>query len=131
LHDAPELAPSMAELAAEVRLSRAYFLRSFSVAFGVTPHEYLTQVRLDRARRALARGVSVTETCFDVGFSSLGSFSRLFAAHVGMAPRDWQRQMRRVLPSAELWPAIWIPGCFLLNHASSTFGEAAGAAPRA
>jgi AraC-like DNA-binding protein len=124
LHDGPEDAPSVAALAAELRLSRAHFLRSFALAFGTTPHAYLTTVRLDRAKRALARGASVTEACMDVGFSSLGSFSRLFASHVGVPPRDWQRRVRTVLPSAELWPAVWIPGCFLLRHTPSTFGEA-------
>jgi hypothetical protein len=55
----------------------------------------------------------------------LGSFSRLFSTRVGVGPRDWQRRTRVVLPSAELWPALWIPGCFLVAHAPSTFGEAA------
>jgi AraC-like DNA-binding protein len=130
LHDAPTDAPTVAALAAEVNLSRAHFLRSFAVAFGVSPHEYLTSLRLERAKRSLARGASVTEACFDVGFSSLGSFSRLFTQHVGVAPRDWQRQVRTVLPSAELWPAVWIPGCFLRHFSSSTFGEAAGGVAR-
>lgn len=124
LHDAPGDAPTVAALAADVRLSRAHFLRSFGQAFGVTPHAYLTLVRLDLAKRALARGASVTEACFGVGFSSLGSFSSLFTRRVGVAPRDWQRRVRAVLPSAELWPAVWIPGCFLVHHAPSTFGEA-------
>jgi AraC-like DNA-binding protein len=124
LHDAPAQAPSVAALAAEVRLSRAHFLRSFAAAFGQTPHAYLTAVRLDHAKRALARGASVTQACLDVGFSSLGSFSRLFAAHTGVAPRDWQRRVRTVLPSAALWPAVWIPGCFLARHTPSTFGQA-------
>ena len=53
LHDAPHDAPSVAALAADVRLSRAHFLRSFVRAFGVTPHDYLTAVRLDLAQRAL------------------------------------------------------------------------------
>jgi AraC-like DNA-binding protein len=124
LHDAPAEAPTIAALAADVRLSRAHFLRSFVRAFGVTPHAYLTTVRLDLAKRALARGASVTETCLDAGFSSLGSFSSLFTRRVGIAPRDWQRRARTVLPSADLWPALWIPGCFLAPHAPSTFGEA-------
>ncbi len=131
LHDAPDAAPGLEVLAADVGLSRAHFLRSFAEAFGTTPHDYLTRLRLDEAKRALARGASVTEACFEVGFSSLGSFSRLFARRVGVPPRDWQRRVRVVLPSAELWPAVWIPGCFLLHHAPSTFGEAlfGGSAP--
>jgi AraC-like DNA-binding protein len=129
LHDAPEAAPALAVLAADVGLSRAHFLRSFADAFRATPHDYLTELRLDRAKRALARGASVTDACLDVGFSSLGSFSRLFTRRVGVPPRDWQRRVRTVLPSAELWPAVWIPACFLLRHTPSTFGEALFAGP--
>jgi|SRR5262245_35319045 len=129
MQDQPAVGPSVAALAAEVRLSRAHFLRSFTEAFGVTPHAYLTEVRLHQAKRALARGASVTEACLDVGFSSLGSFSSLFMRRFGITPRDWQRRVRLVLPSAELWPAVWIPGCFLLQHTPSTFGEAIYARP--
>src|SRR4051794_23632323 len=109
LHDAPDEAPGLAVLAEDVGLSRAHFLRSFTAAFGVSPHDYRTALRIERAKRALARGASVTEACFGVGFSSLGSFSRLFAQRVGVPPRDWQQRVRTVLPSAELWPAVWIP----------------------
>jgi AraC-like DNA-binding protein len=101
------------DLAAEARLSRAHFLRSFAEAFGVTPHEFVIQLRIEEARRALAQGASVTEACLAVGFSSLGSFSNLFSARVGTSPRAWQKQVRTVLPSAELWPRVWIPSCFL------------------
>lgn len=122
LHDAPLDAPSVAALAAEVRLSRAHFVRSFAGVFGTTPHAYLQSLRLDLAKRALARGASVTEACLDVGFASPASFSRLFADRFGVPPRDWQRRVRTVLPSAELWPAVWIPACYLVRHAPSTFG---------
>lgn len=107
-------------------LSRAHFLRSFRHVFGVTPHEYVVRLRIERARMALARGASVTEACMEVGFSSLGTFSRTFAARVGESPRAWQRRVRVLVPSAELWPAVWIPTCFLAPATRSTFGEAAG-----
>jgi AraC-like DNA-binding protein len=126
LHDEAEAAPRLPELAAGVGLSRAHLLRSFSLAFGATPHDYLTGVRLDRAKRLLARGASVTEACFAVGFSSLGSFSSLFARRVGMPPRDWRRRARVVLPSSELWPALWVPGCFLLVTVEAVFRDDSG-----
>lgn len=114
---APLTVEDMARVAG---LSRAHFIRSFKGAFGATPHEYLRDVRLEKARIALARGASVTETCMSVGFSSLGSFSRAFSARIGESPRAWQRRVRLLVPSAELWPAVWIPGCFLRPR--STFG---------
>jgi AraC-like DNA-binding protein len=105
------------DLAREAGLSRAHFLRSFSAAFGQTPHAFITELRLDEARRELARGASVTEACMRVGFSSVGSFSTLFRARVGESPRAWQRRVRTLVPVAERWPSVWIPGCFLAMYA--------------
>lgn len=122
LHDEIVDAPALATLARDVGLSRAHFIRSFTQVFGRSPRDYLIELRMDRAKRALARGESVTEVCFAVGYESLGTFSRTFAERVGRAPRAWQREARLVLPSAELWPAVWVPGCFLARF--STFGEA-------
>jgi AraC-like DNA-binding protein len=110
---------SVDELARAAGLSRAHFLRSFSRAFGVTPHQFVIDLRIEEARRQLARGASVTEACMAVGFSSLGSFSQTFAARVGVSPRAWQRSVRAVLPSAELWPRVWIPDCFLEHFSRS------------
>lgn len=103
---------SVVELAQAAGLSRAHFLRSFSDVFGVTPHEYLTGLRMDEARRLLAQGNSVTDACLSVGFTSLGSFSRTFTARLGESPSAWQRRVRVVVPAAELWPRVWIPGCY-------------------
>jgi AraC-like DNA-binding protein len=122
LHDECDDVPALSTLARDAGLSRAHFIRSFTRAFGRSPHDYLIELRMERAKRALARGESVTEVCFAVGYESLGTFSRTFAERVGRSPRAWQRDARLALPSAELWPAIWVPGCFLGRL--STFGEA-------
>jgi AraC-like DNA-binding protein len=122
LHDEIVDPPALATLARDVGLSRAHFIRSFANVFGRSPRDYLIELRMERAKRALARGESVTEVCFAIGYESLGTFSRTFAERVGLAPRAWQKEARLVLPSAELWPAVWIPACFLARL--STFGEA-------
>src|SRR5687767_1791369 len=65
---------SLAGLARAAGLSRFHFLRCFREAFGATPHEYLTRVRISHAKRLLggpSPSASVTEVCLDVGFSSL------------------------------------------------------------
>ena len=105
------------ELAREAGLSRAHFLRSFSAAFGQTPHAFIVDMRIETARRELARGASVTEACMRVGFSSVGSFSRLFRARVGEPPREWQRRVRTLIASAGLWSSVQIPGCYLAMYA--------------
>jgi AraC-like DNA-binding protein len=128
-HDCFDRPLSLDELANAAGLSPAFFLRRFSTAFGTTPHQYLTDVRLERARRMLARGAAVTEVCFDVGFSSLGSFSSLFRRRIGVSPRDWQRRVRALVGVPARWPAAFIPGCYLLMFAESNFGEATLGAP--
>ncbi len=87
-------APSVPDIARSVGMSPFHFIRVFQAAFGVTPHRYRGRVRLERARYLLARGTSVTETCMQLGFSSLGSFSTLFVNAVGEAPSRYQRRVR-------------------------------------
>lgn len=99
-------------LAREAGLSRFHFLRTFRDAFGMTPHEYLTRVRLDRAKQLLAADEgSVTSVCFDVGFRSVGSFSTLFAERVGCPPSAWRKHVWQVT-QAITSPPIVVPWCF-------------------
>jgi AraC-like DNA-binding protein len=101
------------ELAATAGLSEFHFLRAYRDAFGETPHQHFTRLRLEHAKRALARGAAVTEVCFDVGYSSLGSFSSLFARVTGQSPRAWQREVRSLVPAPADLPRLYVPGCFL------------------
>jgi len=73
-------------------LSPFHFHRSFTRAFGETPHEAMTRYRLERAAALLAAGERVTDVCLAVGFESLGSFSSLFRRHYGVSPRGYQRE---------------------------------------
>jgi AraC-like DNA-binding protein len=104
---------SLRELAAAAQLSEFHFLRSYREAFGETPHRSFTRLRLEHAKRALARGAAVTEVCFEVGYSSLGSFSTLFARETGRSPRAWQREVRSLVAVPAEVPRLYIPGCFL------------------
>lgn len=80
--------PALARIA---HMSTAYFARRFAATFGVTPHRYLQQRRIERAM-ALLRDTddSVTDIAFDVGFGSLGTFSRTFQAIVGTSPTGYR-----------------------------------------
>jgi AraC-like DNA-binding protein len=83
----------VAALARSASVSPAYFSRSFRLAFGETPHQYLMSRRMERAMALLRAGDrSVTEVCFAVGFSSLGSFSSQFRRFVGDSPSAYQRR---------------------------------------
>ena len=100
--------------AREACLSPFHFHRLFASAFGQTPHEFLTRLRMDRARHLLVSGeMSVTDVCFEVGYASLGSFSMKFRSLVGQAPTEYQRQMRRVFGYSAPWRIVLLPDCFL------------------
>jgi AraC-like DNA-binding protein len=100
------------EAAREAGMSRFHFLRAFSRAFGETPHGYVQRIRLERARDRLARGVPVTDVCFEVGYASLGSFSSLFTKRMGVSPRAWQKTVRRQVAVPGSLARLYIPCCF-------------------
>lgn len=88
-------------------LSKFHFHRLFSATFGVTPADYLTRRRIERAHDLLrATNLTVTEVCFAVGYSSLGSFSARFKELVGDTPSAVQRSYARS-------GAPRVPGCFV------------------
>jgi AraC-like DNA-binding protein len=85
---------SVKDAAVEAGMSSFHFIRTFSLAFGETPHQFRTRERLNAAQRLLARGQSVTDVCLEIGFSSLGSFSTLFRREIGISPAAYQRSLR-------------------------------------
>lgn len=100
-------------LAREAAVSPYHFIRLFQAVFGETPHQLRTRARLDRARELLvASDGSITDICMQVGFSSLGSFSRLFSRHVGESPSAYRRRMRPWVRVRGVPPARMVPGCF-------------------
>jgi AraC-like DNA-binding protein len=125
-----DTAPSIHDVARAIGVSRFHFIRIFEATFGVTPHQYRIGTRIDLAKQMLAAGHhSVTEVCFEVGFSSLGSFSALFHRRVGESPSTYARRLRAIVQVPD---AIWRtapPGCFglmgfLPKDAFRTFREA-------
>ncbi len=78
-------------VAAVACLSAAHFTRSFHAVFGETPHRYLQRRRVERSMFLLREtDRSVTEICLDVGFTSLGTFSRTFREIVGETPSGYR-----------------------------------------
>jgi transcriptional regulator GlxA family with amidase domain len=107
--------PTLAQIA---HVSQAHFIRTFRATFGETPHRYLQRRRVERAMFLLrTTDRNVTDVCMAVGFSSLGTFSRVFREVVGESPSEHRR--RGPLPPA--------PSCFAMAWLRpSSFGEAAG-----
>ena len=80
-------------LARGVNMSAGHLSRQFRAAYGESPYSYLMTRRIERAMALLRRGdLSVTEVCFAVGCSSLGTFSTRFTELVGMPPSAYRRQ---------------------------------------
>jgi AraC-like DNA-binding protein len=118
-------------LARQAFFSRYHFLREFRREFGITPHQYLVQRRLDAAKALLqSTDKSVTEVCFEVGYGSIGSFGTLFQRHVGVSPLRYRTQIFQV--PDWIGPARMIPACFLgwgVPPRSSNIREARVEAP--
>jgi len=94
----------VAALARIAHVSEAHFIREFRATFAETPHRYLQRRRVERAAFLLREtDRSVTEICLDVGFASLGTFSRTFSAILGESPTAYRR--RAVV--------VAVPGCFV------------------
>ena len=90
-------------LARGVHMSAGHLSREFRLAYGESPYSYLMTRRIERAMALLRRGdLSVTDVCFTVGCSSLGTFSTRFTELVGMPPSTYKREAARAtagLPS--------------------------------
>lgn len=82
------------EIARGVHMSGGHFSRRFRAAYGESPYSYLMTRRIERAMALLRRSeLSVTEVCFAVGGSSLGTFSTRFTELVGMSPSAYREEM--------------------------------------
>jgi AraC-like DNA-binding protein len=100
------------EIADEASYSKFHFIRTFKRIYGRTPHQYLTHVRIERAKELLEQGVSVTEACFAVGFDGPASFASLFKRRAGVTPSEYRRRQLERKAEIEKEPLSFIPGCF-------------------
>jgi AraC-like DNA-binding protein len=83
-------------LARGAHMSAGHLSREFKLAYGESPYSYVMTRRIERAMALLRRGdLSVTEVCFEVGCSSLGTFSTRFTELIGMPPSTYRRDAGR------------------------------------
>jgi AraC-like DNA-binding protein len=98
--------PALARVA---HVSPAHFSRQFRATFGETPHRYLQRRRVERAMELLREtDLPVTEICLDVGFHSLGTFSRIFREVVGESPTQYRARF------AGEGAALRVPACWAM-----------------
>jgi transcriptional regulator GlxA family with amidase domain len=117
-------------LAKGALMSTAHFSRRFREVYSETPYSYLMTRRIERAKALLRRGdLSVTEVCFAVGCTSLGSFSTRFTELVGESPSAYRARGHDELRVLAPCQAMVLTRPRKGDGQSSSFEEAAAAAP--
>jgi len=103
-------------IADEAFYSRFHFIRQFKNTYHQTPHQYLTNVRMQHAEKLLAEGLPVAVVCIAVGYEELSSFSRLFKRKTSMNPSDFQDKQRVLQKQIAAAPLSVIPHCFAYQY---------------
>ncbi len=113
-------------VAAVAHVSEAHFIRSFRAVCGETPHRSLQRRRVERSMFLLREtDRSVTDICLDVGFTSLGTFSRMFHEIVGETPTAYRAGNGPIVAPNCVQMASTRPRVAAARQRSSSFGEAA------
>lgn len=97
-------------------LSPFHFHRLFSRVYKRTPHQYLTERRMEKAKDLLGHNLPVKDVCNEVGFESLGTFSVLFKKEIGFAPQYYRNMAWMKKQKALEQPRSVIPHCFIANY---------------
>ena len=83
---------TLEDIAAHSCLSKFHFTRLFKRTYGITAHQYLTGIKMVKAKQLLQAGTSVSATCFLLGFASTTSFTGLFKKTTGLAPKEYRQK---------------------------------------
>jgi len=113
------------DIADEAFYSRFHFIRLFKMAYGKTPHQYLTWVRIENAKLLLQTETSIADVCFEVGFDSISSFTGLFKRITTFTPSAYQRiQLQRKIEIGNI-PLKFVPNCFINRIQGTSLKEEA------
>ncbi|EAR60462.1 AraC family transcriptional regulator [Neptuniibacter caesariensis] len=82
---------SLELISQQANLSKYHFLRLFKAQFGITPHQYLINCRVNRARESLEKGADINDVVYECGFSDLSHLNRRFKPCFGMTPKQYQQ----------------------------------------
>jgi AraC-like DNA-binding protein len=78
------------KIASAAFMSRFHYIRIFQQVYGVSPRQYLRDIRINKAKELIKRGMSITQVCFEVGYDSLPTFSTAFKKGTGSSPKAYQ-----------------------------------------
>ncbi len=99
-------------MAGEAAFSRFHFIRLFTSVYKKTPHQYLSSVRIEKAKQLLATEMSAAQVCYAVGFESVSTFTGLFKKMTGKTPAAYQDAQHKRLKAIAAAPLKYIPNCF-------------------
>jgi AraC-like DNA-binding protein len=105
------------QISKQALLSRFYFHRLFTRVYKKTPHQYVTQIRLEAAKVLLTKeGISITDVCNMIGFESPGSFSSLFSKQSGYSPQYYRNIAWLKKKLSKEQPKRFVPHCFIEQY---------------
>jgi len=99
-------------IADEAFFSKYHFIRVFNSIYKKTPHQYLSFVRIEKAKQLLKTDLPVSEVCYAVGFESVSTFTGLFKRFTGKTPAVFQSEQRQKSAEVAEAPLRFIPNCF-------------------
>ncbi len=99
-------------IADEAYFSKFHFIRLFRDVYQKTPHQYLSLIRIEKAKLLLATELSVSQVCYMVGFESVSTFTGLFKRIAGKTPAAYQLQQHQKIAEMAKMPLKFIPNCF-------------------
>jgi len=99
-------------IADEAFFSKYHFIRIFSQAYKKTPHQYLSFVRIEKAKLLLIAGMPAALVCYAVGFGSVSSFTGLFKRVAGQTPSAFRLEQQERKAAIAQSPLKFIPTCF-------------------
>jgi len=81
----------LAKIAEKAFMSHFHYVRIFQKIYGMTPRQYLRDLRISKAKKLLKKGLSVTTVCYEVGYESIQTFSIVFKRGTGYSPKEYQK----------------------------------------
>ena len=97
----------------EAYFSKFHFIRLFKKIYGKSPHQYLTYVRMEKAKDLLKTDAPITDVCFSVGFESISSFTGLFKRITHKTPSQYQQHELLRQEEMATYPLKFVPNCFV------------------
>jgi AraC-like DNA-binding protein len=78
------------KIASTAFMSRFHYIRIFKRVYGLSPRQYLRDLRLNKGKELLKQGLNISQVCFDVGYDSLPTFCNAFKKATGYSPKEYQ-----------------------------------------